>query len=186
MPGSGSNWRPVWSTILRSPSASFGSVNQASLRQAKDAAPKRRSREGGPLRLSVSTRSWEAKTTNAPAPIVRKICHAGHQGCGISAHLNGSPAAPSRSDTSNGNVRLLDQAVNPRRPASGQRRNEVELRRPSLKCYLRAAHRLRGPPTTALCRGPPRGVSRSDPKAGTSVKTAVRNPSSSLADCPSN
>ena len=40
---------PVWSTILRSPSASFGSVNQASFRQAKDAAPKRRSREGGPV-----------------------------------------------------------------------------------------------------------------------------------------
>jgi hypothetical protein len=30
---------PVRSTILRSPSASFGSVNQASIGQAKDAAP---------------------------------------------------------------------------------------------------------------------------------------------------
>jgi hypothetical protein len=39
---------PVWSTNLRSPTASFGSVNQASLRQAKDAAPKQRSCEGGP------------------------------------------------------------------------------------------------------------------------------------------
>ncbi|MEO5742446.1 MAG: hypothetical protein ABIS29_17810 [Vicinamibacterales bacterium] len=30
----------IWATILRSPSASFGSVNQASLKQAKDAAAK--------------------------------------------------------------------------------------------------------------------------------------------------
>jgi hypothetical protein len=46
--------------------------------------------------------------------------------------------------------------------------------------------RSRTAPTTALCRGPPRGVSRSDPKAGTSVKRASRNPSTSLAGCTSN
>jgi hypothetical protein len=40
--------------------------------------------------------------------------------------------------------------------------------------------------TTAVCRGPPRGVSRSDSKAKTSVKRASRNPSSSLSSCRSN
>jgi hypothetical protein len=47
---------PVWSTILRSPTASFGSVKPSeSFFPAKDAAPKRQRREGGPTPLRMNS-----------------------------------------------------------------------------------------------------------------------------------
>lgn len=68
---------PVWSTIFRSPTASFRSVNQASLRQAKDAAPKRRSRGGGLVALSSNERlrcrcASSERTRGAVASVARR------------------------------------------------------------------------------------------------------------------